>query len=210
MKISFILLFLFSFNLYSSSPEKLIKKGNNYYKKGKYTEALEEYTKARIKLPTEAGLNYNIGNINYKKNDYDKAIELFQKALESKDEKLKEKAYFNIGNCYFQKEDYLNAIEFYKKALDLNPKDEDAKINLELARKKLKDQAKKQNQQQQQQKQMEEKKEEKKEDAEEKKKEQQKKEEAEKIMRAVEDKEKEAKEKQKQRVPSRPVVEVDW
>lgn len=209
MKIAFILFVLFSFNLHSSSPEKLIKKGNDYYKKGKYTEALEEYTKARIILPTEAGLNYNIGNINYKKNDYDKAIELFQKALESKDEGLKEKTYFNIGNCHFQKEDYLNAIEFYKKALDLNPKDEDAKINLELARKKLKDQAKKEKQQQQQA-QMEEKKEEKKESAEEKKKEEQKKEEAEKIMKAVEEKEREAKEKQKQKSPSRPVVEVDW
>lgn len=203
----FLIFLILSFNIFASSPQNLIKKGNAFFKKGKYNEALEQYTKARIKLPADAGLNYNIGNINYKKNDYDKAIELFQKALEGKDEKLKEMAYYNIGNCYFQKEDFINAIEFYKKALELNPSDEDAKINLELARKKLKDQAKKEKQEQQQQMKQ---KEEKQESLEEKKKEEQKKEEAEKIMKAVEDKEKDVKEKQKQKIPSRPHVEIDW
>ncbi|MEJ5167477.1 MAG: tetratricopeptide repeat protein, partial [Thermoanaerobaculia bacterium] len=118
-------------------------------------------------------------------------------------------AYYNIGNCYFQKEDFLNAIEFYKKALDLDPNDEDAKINLELARKKLKDQAKKQQQQQQQQNQMQQK-EEKKENPEEKKKEEQKKDEAEKIMKAIEDKEKDLKEKQKRKVQGKPSGGIDW
>lgn len=205
----YLLIILFSANLFSSSPESIIKKGNALYKKGKYNEAMEEYTKARIKLPTEVGLNYNMGNINYKKKDWDKAIEEYKKAIESKNEILREKAYYNIGNCYFQKEDYLNAIEFYKKALDFNPKDEDAKINLELARKKLKDQAKNKEEKMQQQQQMQQK-EEKQNSEEEKKKEQRKKEEAEKIMKAIEDKEKDVKEKQKQKVPGRPFVEVDW
>ncbi|MEJ5167173.1 MAG: tetratricopeptide repeat protein, partial [Thermoanaerobaculia bacterium] len=87
----FFLFFVF-LNLFSSSPESLIKKGNNLYKKGKYNEALENYTKARISLPTEAGLNYNMGNINYKKGDYEKALEEYQKALESKNENLRQKA----------------------------------------------------------------------------------------------------------------------
>jgi len=207
-KMKILLLLIFSYNLFSSSPEGLIKKGNSFYKKGKYNEAMDFYAKARISLPTEVGLNYNIGNIHYKKGEYDKAVEAYQKAVESKDETLREMAYYNIGNCYFQKEDFLNAIEFYKKALNLNPKDEDAKINLELARKKLKDQAKKEKQEQNE-KQMQ-KKEEKQMSEEEKKKNDQKKKEAENIMKAVEDKEKEVKDKQKQKIQGNSSVEVDW
>ncbi len=203
----FPLILLFTSNLFFASPESLIKKGNTLYKKGKFEDALKYYTKARISMPIEPALSYNIGNIHYKKREYDKAIEAFEKAMDSKNKTIKENSYFNMGNCYFLKEDYLKAIENYKKALELDPEDEDAKINLELARKKLKDQAKKQEQkmEQKQQAKEEEKPSEKKEERD-----KQKEEETKKLIQAIEDKEKEVKEKQKNALPIESYGGIDW
>jgi tetratricopeptide (TPR) repeat protein len=58
--------------------------------------------------------------------------------------------HYNIGNSYFKQDKLQESIEAYKKALDLNPNDQDAKYNLELARAKLKESAQKQQQQPQQ------------------------------------------------------------
>ncbi len=206
MKFFFLILLLFT-NLFSASPESLIKKGNTLYKKGKFEDALKHYTKARISMPTSSALSYNIGNIHYKKREYDKAIEAYEMALDSKDKTIKENSYFNMGNCYFQKEDYLKAIENYKKALELDPEDEDAKINLELARKKLKDQAKKQEQKMEQKQEV---KEEEKPSETKDEKDKQKEEETQKLMQAIEDKEKEVKEKQKKILPLEGYGGIDW
>ena len=45
--------------------------------------------------------------------------------------------------------DFFKAIEYYKKALEIDPKDQDAKFNLEMARKKMKQNMKPQQQQDQ-------------------------------------------------------------
>jgi Mg-chelatase subunit ChlI len=48
-------------------------------------------------------------------------------------------------------QDYQNAIMAYQKALEIDPEDVDAKFNLELARKMLKEQIKPENEEQQEQ-----------------------------------------------------------
>jgi tetratricopeptide (TPR) repeat protein len=70
------------------------------------------------------------------------------------DPKLEASAHYNLANTYFRMQDYQKAITGYQEALSLNPDDMDAKFNLELSRKMLKEQIKPQqsgNQQQQQQ-----------------------------------------------------------
>ncbi|MCZ6821011.1 MAG: tetratricopeptide repeat protein [Calditrichaeota bacterium] len=64
--------------------------------------------------------------------------------------KLQAQSYYNLGNTHFRMGKLPVSILYYKKAIKLNPKDEDAKYNLEYVRAKLKDEANKQQQNQNQ------------------------------------------------------------
>jgi tetratricopeptide (TPR) repeat protein len=88
-------------------------------------------------------LNYNLGVANYREKAYEQAVASFSRAAsETHSSRLKEKAFYDLGNSYFRLEDYRNAISSYEDALKIDPNDEDAKYNLELAKKKLADQDK--------------------------------------------------------------------
>jgi len=137
--------------LRADSARSVVAQGNALYDKGKYDDALQKYTRAQALLPNNPLLAYNVGDVLFKQKDYDKALESYRKASTASDKNLAQASFFNMGNCGFAKEDYVNAIEMYKQALNLNPDDAGAKFNLELARKKLKEQSKPQEQQQQNQ-----------------------------------------------------------
>jgi Ca-activated chloride channel family protein len=53
---------------------------------------------------------------------------------------LKAQAFYNLGNAFFKKEKFKEAIEAYKRALALDPHDERAKWNLEIAERKQQEQ----------------------------------------------------------------------
>src|SRR5207247_6459522 len=59
---------------------------------------------------------------------------------------LNQKIYFNRGNSFYQMGQYPQAVESYKKALDLDPKDREAKHNLELALRKMQEDSQQQKQ----------------------------------------------------------------
>jgi tetratricopeptide (TPR) repeat protein len=134
-----------------------VHEGNEKYKEGKYEESLKIYADAAATFdPESRELHFNIGDSWYKQKDYVKAIEEFSRSIGSEDPLLEAKAHYNIGNASFEQSDYAGAIEEYVRSLKLNSKDEDAKYNLEVARKKLKEQLDKmkdqaQSQQQQEQ-----------------------------------------------------------
>ena len=215
-------------HLSADSARSVVAEGNALYTKGKVEAALQKYTRAQALLPNSPLLAYNMGDVFFRQKDYDKAIESFGKAAQAPDKVLAEAAYFNAGNAQFAKEDYLQAVEMYKQALQLNSEDRDAKANLELARRKLKEQSKPQKQDQQQQQQQGQQQEqppqqgqEKKEQGQEKnqpqpkpgdekkeqeqtgaqKKEDLSKEEAARILEALQNKDKDEQKKQKQKVP---------
>ena len=72
-------------------------------------------------------------------NEYDKAIENYKKAVSNlKNRKKLAKVFYNLGNAYFKKQDFKNAVKYWRKSLKINPKDEDAKHNLELTLRFLK------------------------------------------------------------------------
>jgi len=165
--LAFILVFVSSTTAYASVAEK-IEKANSYYKKymklkskGKHNtqEALmlldksfKLYKEAEAEKPDDPRINYNIGNIYFRQKKFTKAAEFYINVTKSDDEKLCAMAYYNLGNLYFEKQNYVEAIKMYKKALDYTPTDKDAKFNLELARRKLKEKLKQQKQNRQQQK----------------------------------------------------------
>ena len=71
----------------------------------------------------------------YNQADYQKAL-FFYDSLYSQNYSSPE-LFLNIGNCYYQTGEIANSIYFYEKSLSLDPSNEDAKHNLEIAKTKL-------------------------------------------------------------------------
>jgi Ca-activated chloride channel homolog len=111
--------------------------GNELYRQKDFAGALENYVQAQNGKDHQQELSYNIANTLYQQKKYPEAIKELEKSVSTTNTGLNEKIYFNRGNSFFQMKQYPQAIESYKKALGLDPKDRDAKYNLELALKKL-------------------------------------------------------------------------
>ena len=136
---------------FAGSAQRSVKKGNSFYQKGKYDEALKYYNEAALDEPDSEVVNFNIGTALYRKQDYERAIETFNKALLSDNPDIEQKAAYNIGNCKFRlgklKENtdiaaavnfYRQALDYYKRAIELNQDNADAKYNHEFVERELK------------------------------------------------------------------------
>src|SRR5262249_15213576 len=111
--------------------------GNEYYRKKDYPAALERYIKAQDGKNHRQELSYNIANTFYQQKKYPEAIKELERSVSTEKPDLNQKIYFNRGNSFYQMAQYQQAVESYEKALELDPRDRDAKYNLELALKKL-------------------------------------------------------------------------
>jgi tetratricopeptide (TPR) repeat protein len=72
------------------------------------------------------------GNRHYQNGNYEGALANYLQILEAGFESGA--IYYNIGNSYFKLGDLGRSILFYERALAENPRDDDARANLELAR----------------------------------------------------------------------------
>ncbi len=144
-----------------------VRGGNRLYADGQYTEAINKYNEALVDQPTALEPKFNKANGYYRLGDLGEAIDLYQEvAAESKDMTLVARAKYNLGNCLFQRgtkqrdsdlqkalEDMETSITYWRGALDIEPDNEKAARNIEVARLTIKDildQIKKQQEQQQQ------------------------------------------------------------
>jgi tetratricopeptide (TPR) repeat protein len=133
----------------SAPAEQLNQEGNQAFAEQAYLEALELYQSAQIESPELAEPYFNAANTHYRQGDYPAALEQMQTALQYVDEEtLAESSFYNLGNSYFNSQELNTAAEAYKQALLLDPADQDAKYNLELA---LQQQEQQQNEDQEQQ-----------------------------------------------------------
>jgi tetratricopeptide (TPR) repeat protein len=73
------------------------------------------------------------GNTLYKQGKYEEAISAYETIFRSKKESSE--LYFNLGNCYYKLNKVGPTIYNFEKAILLNPENEQAKNNLELAQK---------------------------------------------------------------------------
>ncbi len=139
-------IFIASFNsTYASNPDRL-------YKKGQYKEALSAYEKLDIENPKDISYRYNKGCAAYQLKDYKTAQSAFASVYQrAKDNNMRFKAAYNLGDTAFQAGDMQSAASFYKEALRMNPQSADARYNLELSLKKIKEDEEKKKQQQQNQ-----------------------------------------------------------
>jgi len=118
----------------SPSAEKLINQGNEAFAKEEYLVALHEYQSAQVESPELAEPYYNAANALYREGAYNEALEQMQLALQNVDnETLAENSIYNLGNTFYNTQELDLAIESYISALLLDPDDQDAKYNLELA-----------------------------------------------------------------------------
>jgi Ca-activated chloride channel family protein len=152
-----------SFSSLNKKGNKSYERAQEYQQKGdkdqtasELEQALKYYRDAEIEKPESPELSYNLGNVMYQQEKYQDALDKYYKALGSDDVGHQAWSWYNLGNTFYRSGKYPEAIQAYEKCLDLTPDDEDAKYNLELVRKKMKEmmdkeQQRQQNQQQEQQ-----------------------------------------------------------
>lgn len=115
----------------------LNQQGIGLYDQGRYDKALEAFRQAQVRRPDLPELDFNAGAGLYKQGQDERALREWQRATQTEDGSLRNKAQFNSGDALFLLERYEDAIEAYKRVLRDSPSDMDAKVNLELALRKL-------------------------------------------------------------------------
>lgn len=136
---------------YAQTDYPWLRSADQSYEKGQYADAETSYRKSLEAKPKPSS-TYNLGNTIFQQNRLPEAITEYKKAIESSDRAdLRSQAYYNLGNAYFQNQQYEESIRSYKESLKLNPTDEDAKKNLTLAMRQLRQQQQQQQQQEQNQ-----------------------------------------------------------
>lgn len=144
-----------------SEVRKLLRGGNREYRKDHYDEATTRYRKALSSDSTSIAGQYNLGNSLYRKGQkgnsvekapsFDEAAKHYSAAIANPkiSDKQRSRAYHNRGNCRVQQgkadqekaqELFGQAVQDYQEALKLDPKNEDTKYNLSLAKKLLRQQ----------------------------------------------------------------------
>lgn len=120
--------------------EKYIYQGNQELQENNFVNAEAEYRNAISENPTNSVSKFNLGNAYFKNKKTNEALVRYQQAQKVAETKQgKHKAFHNMGNSFMQQKKYDNAIEAYKNALRNNPKDNESRYNLALA-KKMKEQ----------------------------------------------------------------------
>ncbi|MEX1138146.1 MAG: tetratricopeptide repeat protein [Bacteroidota bacterium] len=132
---------------YAQTHRSLIGEGNEAFDGGKFPDAEAEYKKALQEYPDSKVGQFNLGDAYYKQQRYDEAQQAFATFASTGENAIDaSKAFYNLGNTLYQAGKLEESIEAYKQTLRLNPTDEEARYNLELARKKKKEKEEEQKQ----------------------------------------------------------------
>jgi tetratricopeptide (TPR) repeat protein len=136
-----IILSLISVQAFAQPEKKYVRKGNSNYKDENFQQAEVEYRKALEKEPDSYKADYNLANALYKQKQYEAAAGRYASLAEKENDKEnRSRYYYNLGNTHFENEKFKESIEAYKMALRNNPADADAKHNLQLALRMMKEQ----------------------------------------------------------------------
>ena len=153
---------------WAKSVQTTVRQANRHYAQAEYNAAIDKYDEALIDQPTAPEPKFNKANSYYRLDDLGKAMDLYREvAAQSKDMKLVAKAKYNLGNTHFQQgikqkdsdlqkaiDELKSSIDYWRQVLDIEPENEKAAKNIEVARliiKDMIDQLNKQKQQKQQQ-----------------------------------------------------------
>ncbi|TES91759.1 MAG: tetratricopeptide repeat protein [Candidatus Cloacimonadota bacterium] len=240
--ILFVSILCMSSNASGFTIRAINNKANKLFNKEDYKKALDLYDELDKRLEKNGVklnsiVKFNRANTLVKLKSFDEAMEYYKKSRLISEKNLKlSNIYYNMGNTSYRAGKLEESIEYYKKTLDSNPKDKDAKYNIELIKKKMENQKKeekenkeddenkenvdrkkekektekdKEQQEEKQKEKQQEKKEERK-PKEEKKKDEISKEEALKILKALQQRERESRQGEKAKVKGKTGLLKDW
>ena len=126
-------------------------KGRKAYESGKYEEARAYYEHILNNRKNDAAAQFGLGATAYKQQDMEIATRSLNAVKNSDDPSLAAKALYNLGNMFRDQQKMAESLAMYRKAIELDPMDEDAKINYELLKQVIeKKKTEKQEQQQDQ------------------------------------------------------------
>ena len=133
-------------------------KGKKAYEEGHYDEARVYYEHVLKNRKKDDGAQFGLGVTAYQQKDMEAAARALNNAMNSDDKSLASKAMYNLGNMFRDQQKMEESLALYRKAIELDPTDEDAKVNYELLKQVLQQQEQqqqqnKQNQEQDQEKQ---------------------------------------------------------
>ncbi len=130
--------FLLAFSPFDT-PKGLVEKGNRLFLEERYAESLEMYSRAMEIADDDAPIQFNIGNALYRMGKRVDALKAYRESAAYGRDDLRAASFYNMGNALFKEGKYGEAADSYREALRIDPSDVDAKINLELALKRLKE-----------------------------------------------------------------------
>lgn len=119
--------------------EAALREGNRRYADEKYEEALQSYAEASAKRPADPRPVFNAGNALYRLEQGDEASAAFAAVAGREDIPVgpRAAAWYNLGNARYQMGDYSGAVQSYRRALALAPGDGDSRHNLAIALRRL-------------------------------------------------------------------------
>lgn len=123
------------------------REGNTLYRDSLWHDAEMQYRRAQEQMPTDSVSLYNLANALCQQQEQEKmqdAMSFYGKVIETSERggnhQLASMAAFNAGDICMAAQQYQQAVEFFKRALRNNPKDDEARYNLYLAKKLLQQQ----------------------------------------------------------------------
>jgi SpoVK/Ycf46/Vps4 family AAA+-type ATPase len=93
--------------------------GNDYYERGDYDKAIENYNMAILLNPVFSEAYFNRALSYYQLKNFDKSIADYTKSMEL--DPQNPIIYNNRGDAFYRKQDFQSAIKDYDKAITLNP-----------------------------------------------------------------------------------------
>ncbi len=129
----------------AESPYKTVQRGNELYEAGEYDAAGLHYASASEDFPEAAEIYFNQGNVLYKQRKFLQALAHYTNALQSVEGVLESRVKYNLGNVEYRRaliamstpQDSMlllrSAITYYRDSLAADPQQQNARYNLELA-----------------------------------------------------------------------------
>ncbi len=93
--------------------------GNDFYEKGDYDKAIENYNMAVLLSPVFSEAYFNRALSYYQLKNFDKSIADYTKSMEL--DPQNPIIYNNRGDAFYRKQDFQSAVKDYDKAIQLNP-----------------------------------------------------------------------------------------
>ena len=115
-------------------------KGKTAYEDGKFDEARAYYEHVLKNRKKDDAAHFGLGATAYQQQDMEMAARSLNNVMHSEDKSLASKAMYNLGNMFRDQQKMEESLGLYRKAIELDPTDEDAKVNYELLKQVLRQQ----------------------------------------------------------------------